>query len=95
MGLGERDILRGFAARHALALTLKDAGDVLLALFAGIAVVEWVFGWPGAGAQFVHAVALEDWPEAAAIVFVIALLRMAADLIGGLAAGALLGWDNA
>jgi peptide/nickel transport system permease protein len=95
MGMSERDIFTGFAVRHALALTLKDAGNVLLALFAGIAVVEWVFGWPGAGAQFVHAVALEDWPEASAIVFLIAGLRIAADLAGGLAAGALLGWDNA
>lgn len=95
LGLNESDILLGFMSRQALALALTSLGDVLLALFAAIAVVEWVFDWKGAGAQFIHAVALGDWPEVAAIIFLLGALRVCADLAGALAAGLILGWDNA
>ena len=91
LGLGQREILRVYVSRRALALALSALGDVVLALIAATAVVERLFDWPGAGAQFLHAAALENWPVVAALVFAIALARVIADLVGRLLTLALTG----
>lgn len=91
LGLSDLEIFNFYVARHALALTLRNLPDILLALFAAAAVAEWTFAREGAGAAFIHAVALEDWPVAAIILFVIAIIRSAADFAGPLAAHALIG----
>jgi peptide/nickel transport system permease protein len=93
LGLGEREIFDIYVVRHALALTLRDLPDILLALFAAIAVAEWIFTRTGAGAAFIHAVALEDWAVAAVILLVIAVIRSAVDFAGPLAAYALIGGE--
>jgi len=90
LGLSDAEILRVYVARQALALALADLADIVLAIFAADAVAEWIFSWPGAGAAFIHAVALEDWAVAAVIVFVIAVIRAGADFAGPVAAHALL-----
>ncbi|MGQ0741872.1 MAG: ABC transporter permease subunit [Alphaproteobacteria bacterium] len=90
LGLGEREILRRYVVREAVALALREAAPVILAIFAAAAVAEWIFGWPGAGAAFIHAVALEDWSVAGLIVFAIAVIRAAVDFAGPTAAYALL-----
>lgn len=95
LGLSDLEILNFYVARHALALTLRDLPDILLALFAAAAVAEWTFAREGAGAAFIHAVALEDWAVAAIILFVIAIIRSAADFAGPLAAYALIGNEAA
>ena len=91
LGLPRLETLRSYVGRQALAIMIKDIGNVLLALFAASAVAEWVFDWPGGGAGFVHAVALQDWPVAACIFFVVAMVRFTADLGGFLASRLLLG----
>lgn len=91
LGVGENEILRVYVARRALALSLTALGEVVLAAFAALAVVERLFDWPGAGAQFIQAAALQNWPVVAALVFVIAVARLTAELCGGLAAAALTG----
>lgn len=93
LGLSDAEILRVYVARQALALTLADLADIVLAIFAADAVAEWIFAWPGAGAAFIHAVALEDWAVAAVIVFVIAIIRAGADFAGPVAAHALIAED--
>jgi len=93
LGLSDAEILRVYVVRQALALTLADLADIMLAIFAADAVAEWIFAWPGAGAAFIHAVALEDWAVAAVIVFVIAVIRAGADFAGPMAAHALIAED--
>jgi ABC-type dipeptide/oligopeptide/nickel transport system permease component len=95
LGLSEREIFNIYVVRHAIALTLRELPDILLALFAATAVAEWIFAREGAGAAFIHAVALEDWAVAAVILLVIAIIRSAADFAGPLAAHALIGDEAA
>jgi ABC-type dipeptide/oligopeptide/nickel transport system permease component len=91
LGIGTREILRIYVARRALALSAASVGDVLLVMVGAMAIVERVFSWPGAGAQFIHAAALHDWPVAAALAFVIAVARIVVDFAGALASAALTG----
>lgn len=91
LGLSQREILRAYVSRRALALAMTALGDVVLAAIAATAVVERLFDWPGAGAQFIHAAALENWPVVAALIFTIAVTRIAADFMGALVATALTG----
>ncbi len=91
LGISPREILRTYVARRALALSLAAIGDVLLVTVGALAIVERLFDWPGAGAQFIHAAALHDWPVVGALVFVIAVARIVADFVGGLMSTALTG----
>jgi peptide/nickel transport system permease protein len=91
LGIGPREILRTYVARRALALSLAAIGDVLLVTVGALAIVERLFDWPGAGAQFIHAAALHDWPVVGALVFVIGVARIVADFVGGLMSTALTG----
>jgi ABC-type dipeptide/oligopeptide/nickel transport system permease component len=90
-GLRKGAIMRRYMARYALAAVLRNAGSIMLALFTATAVVEWVFGWPGAGAAFIRSVALADWNVVAVFILVIAVTRFTLDLAGELFAFALLG----
>ena len=83
--------MRRYMARYALAAVLRNAGGIMLALFAAAAVVEWVFGWPGAGATFIRSVALSDWNVVAVLILVIAVTRFTLDFAGEMLAFALLG----
>jgi peptide/nickel transport system permease protein len=91
MGLKRRHILGFYVARPTLAVALRDAGNVLLALFAAAAVVESVFAWPGAGAEFIRAVALADWNVVAVLIMIMAAARFTVDLAASLISRALLG----
>jgi ABC-type dipeptide/oligopeptide/nickel transport system permease component len=90
-GLRKGAIMRRYMARYAAAAVLRNAGSIMLALFTATAVVEWVFGWPGAGAAFIRSVALSDWNVVAVLIFVIAVTRFTLDFAGSLLAFALLG----
>jgi ABC-type dipeptide/oligopeptide/nickel transport system permease component len=91
MGLSRRQIVGYYVARPTLAVALRDAGNILLALFAATAVVESVFSWPGAGAGFIRAVALGDWNVVAVLIMIMAAARFTVDLAAGLLSQALLG----
>ncbi len=89
MGLGGFEIDRSYLAPQILAGLLASLGEIALALFSAAAVAEWVFDWPGAAVLFVKSVALHDWSVAALVLLVFALITLAADFAGGLAAHAL------
>jgi len=91
LGLPRGEILTVYVARQALGTAAKDAGEIVLVLITAAALVEWVFAWPGAGTAFFRSLALHDWPLAAAIAFLFALLRLSLGVAGALASRALLG----
>jgi peptide/nickel transport system permease protein len=90
-GLRDGQIARRRVLRQGLGCALNEAGNIALALFSASAVVEWVFGRPGAGAAFIQSVALGDWNVVAVLIMVIAGVRFTLDLLGALAGFALLG----
>lgn len=90
-GLPRREVIRAYALRHILALTLTRAGDLLLALSTVVVVAEWVFRWPGAGSLFVRSVALQDWHVVALLVLILAAARFTAEYLGAAAARTIMG----
>lgn len=84
-GLSEMRILFCHGLRNAaptlLALIALEAGN----LFAGTLVVETVFAWPGLGQLLLQSVQARDYPVAQAVVLVVALIYIAANLIADLA----------
>jgi len=74
------EVAAGFAAQ---------LGEIALALVAAAAVTEWVFQWPGVAALFVKAMALQDWPVAAIILFLFAAFKFVAEFAGALTARSL------
>jgi peptide/nickel transport system permease protein len=90
-GLSRPEVIRAYALRHILALTLTRAGDLLLALCTAVVVAEWVFRWPGAGSLFVRSVALQDWHVVALLVLILAAARFTAEFLGGTAARTIMG----
>jgi len=94
LGLRDSEIVLVFVLRQALAGALKETGNILAALIAALAVAEQIFSWPGAGAFFLRAVALEDWAVVAALVFLLVLLRACADCIGAIVSRALLAGER-
>jgi peptide/nickel transport system permease protein len=91
LGLSPREILRTYVGRRTLAIATTALGNIVLAAMAATAMVERLFHWPGAGAQFMDAAALGNWPVVAVLVLVIATVRIVADFMGALAAAALTG----
>lgn len=89
MGLGSFEIDRIYLAPQILAGFLASLGEITLALFSAAAVAEWVFDWPGAAVLFVKSIALGDWGVAALVLLIFAVIKMAADFAGALAAHAL------
>lgn len=86
MGLSGFEIDRAYLASYLMIGFLKSLGEIALALFAADAVVEWVFGWPGAINLFVHSVALRDWNVAAVVLLAISGVVIVADFVGRIGA---------
>lgn len=86
MGLSGFEIDRAYLMPYLLAGFFRSFGEIALSLFAADAVVEWVFGWPGAINLFVHAVALRDWNIVAIVLLVIASVVIAVDFVGRIGA---------
>jgi peptide/nickel transport system permease protein len=86
MGLSGSEIDRAYLMPYLLMGFFRSFGEIALSLFAADAVVEWVFGWPGAINLFVHAVALHDWNVVAIVLLVIASVVIAADFVGRIGA---------
>lgn len=86
MGLSGFEIDRAYLAPYLLRGFFCSFGEIVLSLFAADAVVEWIFGWPGAINLLVHAVALRDWNVAAVVLFAVASVVIAADFVGRVSA---------
>jgi peptide/nickel transport system permease protein len=95
MGLTVVEIDRLYLGPHLLTALLRNAGEIVLALFSAAAVAEWLFGWPGAAVLFLRSVALRDWNVAGAILFAFAATAFAADFLGALLARVLSGPEAA
>jgi peptide/nickel transport system permease protein len=91
MGLGGFEIDRAYLPPYALIGFFRSFGEIALSLLAADAVVEWMFGWPGAADLFIHSVALHDWNVAALVLLVFAGIVLTADFLGQLGARAIAG----
>jgi len=91
MGLGGFEIDRAYLPPYAMIGFFRSLGEIALSLLAANAVVEWMFGWPGAADLFIHSVALHDWNVAALVLLVFAGIVITADFLGQLGARAIAG----
>jgi len=82
MGLGTLDIDLRYAAPEVLAALLRDVGEIALALISATAVAEWVFHRDGAVVLFLKSAALGDWNVVAAVLFLLAVIKLVAEFLG-------------
>ena len=80
-GLSERTVIYKHALRNALIPIVTYVGLYFGGLLAGAPVTETVFNWPGIGAQFVVSTTELDFPVIQAIVVLITLMTLIANLI--------------
>jgi peptide/nickel transport system permease protein len=86
-GLSEMRVMFAHVLRNAL-LPLVTASAVAIGLaVGGNIVIEYVFSWPGIGAQIVLATANRDYPLAQGTFIIIGITVMAANLLADLAYG--------
>lgn len=84
-GIPERRVIFRFALRNALAPSVQVLAQMLQYLLGGIVIVEYLFGYPGLGAELVNAVGVRDVFEVEAIVMLFAVafivINILADVI--------------
>ncbi len=80
-GLSERTVIYKHALRNALIPIVTYVGLYFGGLLAGAPVTETVFNWPGVGAQFVVSTTQLDFPVIQAIVVLITIMTLIANLI--------------
>jgi peptide/nickel transport system permease protein len=95
MGLRPLEIDLRYVVPQFVAGLLLCLGDIMLALLAAAAVVEWVFHREGAGVLFLKSVSSGDWNVAALILLVFATLKFTADFVGTICADMLTPLDGA
>ncbi len=66
-GLTELAVLRKHVLRNALGATLSMTGLQVGLMFAGVLVVEQVFGWPGIGQYVAQSIPVADFPAIAGV----------------------------
>lgn len=80
-GLGRWTVVSRYLLPNALGPFITWAGFSLPLLVSGIFVVEWVFGWPGLGRQFLQSAMSRDYPVLMGCVLVICMLVIVGNLI--------------
>ncbi len=80
-GLSERTVIYKHGLRNALIPIVTYVGLYFGGLLAGAPVTETVFNWPGIGAQFVVSTTQLDFPVIQAIVVLITLMTLIANLV--------------
>lgn len=80
-GIPERLVLFYHTLRNAAIPIITLAADEMAALLNGAVVIETVFAWPGIGILLIQAIEHRDFPVVEAVVFVIALMVVALNLI--------------
>ncbi len=80
-GLSERTVIYKHGFRNALIPIVTYVGLYFGGLLAGAPVTETIFNWPGVGAQFVVSTTQLDFPVIQAIVVLITLMTLVANLI--------------
>ena len=84
-GLKERVVIYKHALRNALLPVITYEGYSVGYLFAGAAVIEYVFNWLGLGSFIVEMTVLRDYPAVIGISVVIAVMVLLANLVADLA----------
>jgi len=80
-GLRERAILVRHVARNAAIPVITVAGQVFIGVANGAIIVETVFGWPGIGKLLIDAISRRDFAVIQAVVFVVAVVVVAINLV--------------
>jgi peptide/nickel transport system permease protein len=80
-GLGERTVIYKHGLRNALIPIVTYVGLYFGGLLAGAPVTETVFNWPGVGRQFVISTTQLDFPVIQAVVVIITLMTLIANLV--------------
>lgn len=87
-GLGERAVVYRHALRNALLPVVTFVGWWGGRLLGGVVIMEIIFAVPGMGTALVQAVSYRDYPTVQALIFVMALVFLAMNLLVDL----LYGW---
>ncbi|MCW2785280.1 MAG: transporter permease [Marmoricola sp.] len=66
-GRSERQILFGHVLRNAIGAAVSMTGLQVGLMFAGVLVVEQVFGWPGLGLYIAESIPVADFPAIAGV----------------------------
>lgn len=80
-GLSERTVIYKHGLRNALIPIVTYVGLYFGGLLAGAPVTETVFNWPGVGKLFVDYTTQLDFPVIQAVVVIITLMTLAANLV--------------
>lgn len=80
-GLSETRILFRHGLRNAFIPIVTISGDETTSILNGAVVVETVFAWPGVGLLLIQAIERRDLPLIEALVFLVAMMIIVANLI--------------
>jgi peptide/nickel transport system permease protein len=83
-GLPERQVIRRYALRNALAPSVQVLALILQYLIGGIVVVEYLFAYPGIGKELIDAVAVRDVFEVQALTMLLAAAYVAINIVADL-----------
>jgi peptide/nickel transport system permease protein len=88
-GMGEMTVIAKHALRNALLPIMTTAGQMMMGLLSGAAVIESVFNIPGVGQLTINSVTRRDYEVIQAIILLIAVINIAVcffiDLLYGVA----------
>jgi len=88
-GLSDRTVLY----RHAFRSTLPPIATMIALAVPGIVtgaiITEYIFTWPGIGSWYITALQSDDYPVVQAVLFIYAVLMIAANLVADLLYGVL------
>ena len=83
-GLAERRVLYRYALRNALGPSVQVFAQILQYLLGGIVIVEYLFAYPGLGAELINAVSIRDVFEVEAITMMFATAFVAINIVADL-----------
>jgi peptide/nickel transport system permease protein len=88
-GIGELGVLYKHVLRNALGAALSMTGLQVGLMFAGVLVVEQVFGWPGIGQYIAQSIPVADFPAIAGVTLMLGVayivINTAVDLLQAVA----------
>lgn len=87
-GLSEREVQYGHAFKTALPPIVTMVALAIPRIFVGSIITEFVFSWPGIGYWFYTSMMSGDYPAAQGVLFIFAILMIAANFLSDL----LYGW---
>ncbi len=80
-GLGETTVLYTHVLKNAAISIVTLMGDELAGFMNGATITETIFGWPGLGKLLIDSINNRDLPVITAVVFVVALMVLAINLV--------------